>query len=74
MGSVEIIVHSPEMKNYTQREINGFMFGETELLQLGDKIVKELLDADLTVPIVNAVLNYAWHKVLRTAKLRADSD
>lgn len=43
-------------------------------MQLTYKTAQELLEADLTVQQVNAVLSYVWYEVICTGKLGSTPD
>lgn len=66
---VDAVVGMPEMKILPEREAFALLDDGPNGLPLVKQIAQTLLEADLTVRSVNAVLNYVWYVVVDAGKV-----
>lgn len=70
VNEVSVELKMPEMKILSEREAFVLLDDGPNGLPLVQQIAQTLLEADLTIRSMNAVLNYVWYVIADTGKVR----
>lgn len=66
---MKVELRMPELEILSEREAFALLDDGPNGLPLVKQIAQTLLEADLTVRSVNAVLNYVWYVIVDTGKV-----